>query len=102
MPRIGKSARMRLTSYVSMGWAMFMSARLEPGRNGIHQRLAQPGMFDAFDRLAEKRPDQQGFSLGLRNAARHQVEFQVVVERAGRGAVAALHVVGKNLELRLV
>ena len=37
-----------------------------------------------------------------RNAARHQIEFQLVVERAGGGAVAALHVVGKDLELRLV
>ena len=36
------------------------------------------------------------------NAARHQIELEVLVERARGGAVAALHVVGKNLELRLV
>ncbi len=76
--------------------------RLQPRRDLIDQRLAQAGMLDAFDRLAEKGLDQQRFGLRGRNAARHQIEFQFVVERAGGGAVAALHVVGENLELGLV
>ena len=37
-----------------------------------------------------------------RNAARHQIEQQVLVERARGRAVAALHVVGEDLQLRLV
>ena len=59
-------------------------------------------MLDAFDRLAEESLDQQRLGFGCRNAARHQIEFQLVVERAGGRAVAALHVVGEDLELRLV
>ncbi len=59
-------------------------------------------MLDAFDRLAEERLDQQRLGFRRRNAARHQVEFQLVVERAGGRAVAALHVVGENFQLRLV
>ncbi len=35
-------------------------------------------------------------------AARHQVEQQVLVEGAAGGAVAAEHVVGEDLQLRLV
>ena len=46
--------------------------------------------------------DQQRLGLRLRNAARHQIELELVVERAGGRAVAALHVVGKDLEFRLV
>ena len=37
-----------------------------------------------------------------RNAARAQIEQQLLVERAGGGAMAALHVVGKDFQLRLV
>ena len=59
-------------------------------------------MLDAFDRLAEERLDQQRLGFRRRNAARHQIELQLLVERAGGGAMAALHVVGKNLKLRLV
>ena len=36
------------------------------------------------------------------NAARHQIKFQILVERARGRAVAALHVVGKNFQFRLV
>ncbi len=79
-----------------------MAARLQPGHDGLHQDLAQAGVLDAFDRLAEKSLDQQRFGFRRRNAARHQIEFELVVERAGGGAVAALDIVGENLQLGLV
>ncbi len=59
-------------------------------------------MLDALDRFAQKRLDQQRLGFRRRNAARHQIEFQLLVERAGGGAVTALHVVGENFKLRLV
>ena len=68
----------------------------------LHQRVAQAGVLDALDRLADEGLHQQRLGLGLGNAARHQIELQVLVERAGGRAVAALHVVGENLQLRLV
>src|SRR5437588_4214096 len=74
----------------------------KPRRDLLHQRLAQAGMFDALDRLAEEGLDQQGLGFRRRDAARHQVELELLVKRACGGAVAALHVVGKDLELRLV
>ena len=58
-------------------------------------------MLDAVDRLADEGLDQQRLGLLGRNAARHQIELQVLVERAGGRAVAALHVVGEDLQLRL-
>ena len=71
-------------------------------RDVLHQRLAQAGMLDALDRLADEGLDQQRLGFLGRNAARLQIEQQVLVERAGGRAVAALHVVGEDLELRLV
>ena len=71
-------------------------------RDGFHQHLAQPGMLDAFDRLADERLDQQGLGLRLRNAASHEIELQILIERAGRRAVAALHVVSEDFQFRLV
>ena len=82
--------------------AAALCPRLEPRHHGFHQRLAQAGMLDALDRLAEESLDQQRFGFGRRNAARHQIKFQLVVERAGGRAMAALHVVGKDFEFRLV
>ena len=59
-------------------------------------------MLDALDRLADEGLDQQRLGLLGRNAARHEIEQQVLVERARGRAVAALHVVGEDFELRLV
>ena len=59
-------------------------------------------MLDAFDRLADERLDQQRLGFGVRNAARLEIEQQVLVEIARGRAVAALHVVGVDFELRLV
>ena len=58
-------------------------------------------MLDRLDHFGGERLDQQRLRLLFRNAAGHQIEFELVVERAGGGAVAALDVVGKDLELRL-
>ena len=68
----------------------------------IQQSLAQPGMFDAFDGLAEKGLDQERLGFRRGNTARQQIEFQILVDRACRGAMAALHIVGEYLEFRLV
>ena len=59
-------------------------------------------MRDLLDRLADEGLDQQRFGFLLRNAARHQIELQAWIERAGGGAVAADHVVGEDFQLRLV
>ncbi len=48
--------------------------RPEPGDDLVHQRVAQPGMFDAFDRLADEGLDQQRLGLLGGNAARPEVE----------------------------
>ena len=45
-------------------------------------------MLDALDRLADKRLHQQRLGFLLRNAARHQIEPQILVEGAGGRAVA--------------
>ena len=70
--------------------------------DGLDQRLAQAGMLDALDRLADEGLDQQRLGLRAGNAARAQIEQQVLVELAGGRAVAALHVVGEDFQLRLV
>src|SRR4029434_11037725 len=94
---------MRLTSYAPLVIASCMADYpcLEPRRDLLHQRLAQAGMFDALDRFAEEGLNQQALGFRRRDAARHQVEFELLVERASGGAVAALHVVGEDFELRL-
>ena len=51
--------------------------------------------------LAHEGRDQQRLGIGLRNAARLQVEHVVVVQVAGGGAVAAGHVIGIDLEFGL-
>ena len=74
----------------------------EPGARRLDQRVAGALVPDLLDRLGDEGLDQQRLGLALGDAAGHQVELQGVVERARRRAVAALHVVGENLELRLV
>ena len=81
---------------------LILPASLEPGGDLLHQRVAQAGMLDALHRLADEGLDQQRLGFLGRNAARLEVEQQVLVEVARGGAVAALHVVGEDFELRLV
>ena len=71
-------------------------------RRLIHQRVAQAGVLDALDRLADEGLDQQRLGFLGRNAARLEVEQQILVEIARGRAVAALHVVGEDLQFRLV
>ena len=66
------------------------------------KRVAQARVLDALDRLADKGLDHQRLGLLGRDAARLEIEQQVLVERAGGGAMAALDVVGKDFELGLV
>ena len=84
------------------GMHRVISRVFEPGGDVLDQRVAQAGMLDAFDRLADEGLDHQRLGLLGRDAARPQIEQQILVERAGGRAVAALHVVGKDLELGLV
>src|ERR1700704_4687172 len=55
------------------GRVLRMSAScLEPGADRLDQRLAQAGVFDAFDRVADESLNQQGFGFGVGNPARAQ------------------------------
>ena len=58
-------------------------------------------MLDALERFADKRLDQQGAGLVLRDAARLEIEQKLLVDLARGRAVAAHHVVGEDLELGL-
>src|SRR5579884_3223055 len=59
-------------------------------------------MLDAFNGLAKESPDQEGLGFCCRDAAGHQVKFQILVDGSRGSTVAALYVVGVNLQLRLV
>src|ERR1700680_4622179 len=59
-------------------------------------------MRHLLDCFADESLDQQCFGFLLVDAARHQIELEPVIERAGGGAMAADHVVGEDFELRLV
>ncbi|MNY65004.1 hypothetical protein D3C86_2022000 [compost metagenome] len=75
---------------------------VEPGRDDLFQRLDQRlVIFQLFDDLGNKGIDEHGPSLVFRNTARHQVEELRVVDIGNRRTVAALHVVGEDLQLRL-
>ena len=73
----------------------------EPFGRRLGQRLAQALMLDALDRLADKGLDQQSAGLDLGNAAGLEVEQQILIDLARGRAVAAHHVVGEDLKLRL-
>jgi len=76
------------------------SARYAGGHGDSEANIDK--LLRALDGVADERRHQQGFRFDLGNAARHQIEFEIVVERARRRAVAALHIVGENLQLRLL
>ena len=65
------------------------------------QQGARALVLDRVHRLGQERADQDRARRLLRDAAAAQVEQLVGVQLADRGAVAAFHVVGINLELRL-
>src|SRR5262245_417136 len=65
------------------------------------QRLAQSLVLDLVECLADEALDKKRAGLCEWNAARAQVEQQVVVELGGGGAVPTHHVVGEDLQLRL-
>ncbi len=58
-------------------------------------------MIDALDGLADKGLDQNRTRLNLRNAARLEIKQQIFVDLARGLAVAADHIVGEDLKLRL-
>src|SRR5438105_11442167 len=58
-------------------------------------------MADALECFGDKGPDQHGFSLSLRYAARAQIEELVVVDIARSGAVAADDIIGIDFKLGL-
>ncbi len=58
-------------------------------------------VLDRVEHLLEEAAHQHAFGLGLGDAAAHQVEHRVLVERTDSGAVAADHVVGEDFELGL-
>src|SRR4030095_5002694 len=94
---------MRATSYEPFLTAgCMLSPRIQPIDGRLHDRFANAVVRDFLDRFADKRLDQQGFSLLFRDAARHQIELERAIERTGSRAVAALHIVCKDFQLGLV
>src|SRR5260370_3267699 len=79
-----------------------LTADGEPFGRRANQRILHALVLERLDCLADEGLDEERLGFGLRNAARLQIEQQVLVQRPGRRAVAALHIVGENLELRLV
>ena len=73
----------------------------EPSRKPRLQPLRQRLVVNAGDRLGAESLEQHRFRLGLRDAARLQIENLLGVDRPDRRAVTADHVVGENLELGL-
>ncbi len=65
------------------------------------KRVAQRLVLDLLERLADEGLDQQRAGLRLGDAARLEIEQQILVDLAGGRAVAADHVVGEDLKLGL-
>ena len=63
--------------------------------------LAQGLILDFFQRIGEEGQHHQHDRAILRHAARAQIEQRGLVDGAGGRAVAALHVIGVDLKLRL-
>ena len=91
-------------------WAIASTRPLRPSH--ARRRASQPasrsrmtsamrGVLDLGDRLVDEGEDQQLLGRAPRDAARGQVEERRLVDGAGGGAVAALDVVGVDLELGL-
>jgi len=67
-----------------------------------HLKLFTNGVKpDAVQHIAGERVNQDVARISQRNTTGPQIEHLVVVELPHRCAVGALHVIGKDLELRL-
>src|SRR5437764_14137541 len=66
-------------SIIATAW---LASRLEPRAHGFDQHLAQAGMLDALDRIADEGQDQERLGFGMRNAARAQIEQEILIEIA--------------------
>src|SRR6478672_628933 len=86
---------------IVMGCPPSVEVDAEPFDRRLEQCLPQTLMLEALDRLADKGLDQQGAGLVLGNAAGLEVEKQILVDLARGRAVAAHHVIGEDLKLRL-
>ena len=75
--------------------------RREPLVEPAFQRLDDLFVVQFLDDLGDEGLDQKATRRLLVDAARHQVEQVAVVDLGDGGAVAALHVVGEDFELRL-
>ncbi len=58
------------------------------------------GTVDLRDHVLEERPLEQALRRVACQAARQQIEQHVLIELAGRSAVAAAHLIGVDLQLR--
>src|SRR5215468_5251695 len=61
--------------------------RLEPGHDAVDQRVAQASVLDPLHRLADEGLDEQRLGLFGRNAARLEIEQQLLIESARGRAV---------------
>ena len=94
-------ARMRATSSTGDGRTFMPAAFPTSARRQLPSRPRAAVVRDRVERLGQEGAHQDATRLGLRDAAAAQVEQLLGVEFAHGGAVAALHVVGENLEFRL-
>src|SRR3546814_6592651 len=76
-------------------------ARRQPASRHVAEGLTYRLVSNLLHRLVEESLDQHAPGRGAVDTARQQIEQRLLVEFAGRGAVAALDVVGVDLELRL-
>src|SRR5688572_7966190 len=74
---------------------------MTPVLRQVDQRLANLVVRNVFEGFGREGGDEQGTRLGKRNAARAQIEDEVLVQIAGGRAVSADYVVGIDFELRL-
>src|SRR3546814_13152530 len=75
--------------------------RRPPASRHVAEGLTYRLVSNLLHRLVEESLEQHAPGRGAVDTARQQIEQRLLVEFAGRGAVAALDVVGVDLELRL-
>src|SRR5579871_2639392 len=77
------------------------SPLLDPSADRRLQRFGDRRVADRVDGIGKEGLDEQALGFRARYAAREKVEEHCRVDLAGGGAVAALDVIGKDLELGL-
>ncbi len=74
---------------------------VEPTEHDIRQSLANCLILNGLDDGASEGLDQERLGVLGREPARHQIETKLLIDRTGRGAMAALDVVREDLQFGL-